>query len=164
MCDRTAHLISHPPSFILLPCWVQTAQNTSRYTQSVITNFKIIMQYFAKQILWFHLPDLHQRKWIRCLLILIYIFSDLRFLESTFFLSLCVCCRLIPSLPLCPDKASWAFCCIILTLAVFLKGGEKKKKVLSPDRKLILVICIKNIKRHRHEKRIWGDTLIKHSG
>lgn len=69
------------------------------------------------------------------------------------------------SLPLSPDKASWAFCCIILTLAVFLKGGEKKKKnVLSPDRKLILVICIKNIKRHRHEKRIWGDTLIKHSG
>lgn len=133
--------ISHPPSFILLLCWVQTAQNTSRSTEeSVIRNFRMIMQYFAKQILWFYLPDLHQRKWMRCLFILIYIFSDLRFLESTFFLSLCLLpshslplpLSLFPSLPLSlplsPDKASWAFCCIILTLAVFLKGGEKKKK------------------------------------
>lgn len=80
-----------------------------------------------------------------------------------------------PSLPLplppsLPPSQSWQS---ILSLLLYHshfgrlpkgRGKEKKKNVLSPDRKLILVICIKNIKRHRHEKRIWGDTLIKHSG
>lgn len=159
------------------PCWVQTAQNTSRSTEeSVIRNFRMIMQYFAKQILWFYLPDLHQRKWIKCLFILIYIFSDLRFFRVNF-LSLFVAVSFppSPSLPLplppsLPPSQSWQS---ILSLLLYHshfgrlpkgRGKEKKKNVLSPDRKLILVICIKNIKRHRHEKRIWGDTLIKHSG
>lgn len=128
------------------------------------------------QILWFYLPDLHQRKWMRCLFILIYIFSDLRFFRVNF-LSLFVAVSFppSPSLPLplppsLPPSQSWQS---ILSLLLYHshfgrlpkgRGKEKKKNVLSPDRKLILVICIKNIKRHRHEKRIWGDTLIKHSG
>lgn len=52
-----------------------------------------------------------------------------------------------------PDKAFGAFCCIILTLALFLKESLKAT-LLSQDRELILPTDVKKEKRQHYVKKI----------
>lgn len=77
------------------------------------------------------MPKLNMRikkggwKWTMCLFTWIYSFC-VRFFRFNF-VSFHLLILSTPSfLSLSPDKASWAFCCIILTLALFLKGAKSQ--------------------------------------